>query len=84
MTDKEREKIEEYDLEAAMRRLDEVSEALARENVGLEVSMALYEEGVALVRHCERLLSAVERRISIIKTSSDGEVVQKSFDTQDM
>ncbi len=63
-----------------MKRLDEVSERLSAENVSLEDSLLLYEEGVALVKHCNAQLEAVERKISILKMSSDGEIEVKPFD----
>ena len=73
---------ESYDdmkLEDAMRRLDEVVNALDRENADLEASLALYEEGVRLVALCNRRLSEAERRINALKMTSDGEIVEVTF-----
>ncbi len=81
MTEEMNKEIQEYDLETAMKRLEQVSEKLSRENVGLAESLALYEEGVALVKRCTAELDAVERKINILKMSSDGEVSEQSFDT---
>ena len=41
--------IENMSFEEAMKRLDEITEELSREGVSLDRSLALYEEGVALV-----------------------------------
>ena len=71
--------IEKYDLESAMKRLDEVVARLSAENVSLEDSLSLYEEGVALVRLCNARLESVERKISLLRTTPDGEVVQEPF-----
>ncbi len=76
--------IEKYDLETAMRRLDEVAAKLSAENVSLEDSLALYEEGVALVKHCNAQLESVQRKINVLKMSADGEVVTEPFDTAQM
>ncbi len=84
MTDANKEKINEYDLETALKKLDEVAEKLSRENVGLAESLALYEEGVALVKVCNEKLGAVERKINMLKMSADGEVSEQSFDTSGM
>ena len=71
--------IEKYDLESAMKRLDEVVARLSAENVSIEDSLSLYEEGVALVRLCNARLESVERKISLLRTTPDGEVVQEPF-----
>ncbi len=84
MTDANKEKINEYDLETALKKLDEIAEKLSRENVGLAESLALYEEGVALVKVCNERLGAVERKINMLKMSADGEVSEQSFDTSGM
>ena len=71
---------EKYDCEVAMKRLDEVVERLSRENVSLEESLALYEEGVALVRVCNARLESVERKINVLKATADGEIVKEAFE----
>lgn len=72
--------IEKYDLEAAMKRLDEVVALMSRENVSLDESLALYEEGVALVRHCNEKLDVAQRKINELKMTDDGEIVAEPFD----
>ena len=84
MLEKSIKKIEEYDLETAMKRLDEITEGLSKENVSLEDSLALYEEGVALVKHCNRKLESVERKINVLRMTADGEVSEQPFDTESM
>ena len=73
--------IEKYDLETAMTRLDDVVDALSKEGASLEEALALYEEGVALVRHCNAKLEVVERKINVLKMTADGEVTEEPFDT---
>jgi exodeoxyribonuclease VII small subunit len=48
-------------------RLQEISELLENENIGLEESIALYEEGVILSRTCMDELKNAELKISQIK-----------------
>ena len=71
--------IEKMDLESAMKRLDAVAEAMSKQNVSLEDSLALYEEGVALVRACTAKIDGVERKINELRTTADGEVVSVPF-----
>ena len=73
-------KVENIDLEAAMKRLDKITEELSREGIGLEESLALYEEGVKLVRLCNKKLDETERRIKILRMSADGEMTEQDLD----
>ena len=81
MTEEQIKQIGEYDLETAMKHLDEVVERLSRENISLEDSLALYEEGVALVKHCTQRLEAAERKIKILRTTDEGEIYEEPLDT---
>ena len=64
------------DLEAAIKRLEEITEELSREGVKLEEALALYEEGVGLVRACNKKLEATERKIKMLKVSAEGELFE--------
>ena len=50
-------------VEERLRRLDRIVAALDAEDVELEQSLALFEEGIRHVRAAERLLSAAELRV---------------------
>lgn len=76
-------KTEEMKLEEAMRRLDEVVRALDSDRLDLEESLRLYEEGVRLVRVCHERLSDAERRISALRISEDGEMIEEPFDKKE-
>ena len=62
--------IEKMSFEAAMARLDKITEELSREGVELERALALYEEGVRIARVCNAKLEDTERKIKILQTSS--------------
>ena len=72
-------KINNMDLESAMKRLDQVVNELSEQNIKLEKSLALYEEGVALVRYCNSKLECVERKIEALRMTEDGEIVKVPF-----
>lgn len=74
---------EEITYEAAVARLEDIVRKLeqSREAIGLEESMQLYEEGVALVRRCYRELEAAEQRVKVLQQTADGEIVAVDFDT---
>ncbi len=50
-------------VEERLRRLDRIVAALDAEDVELEQSLALFEEGIRHVRAAERLLSSAELRV---------------------
>ncbi len=72
----------ELDIEGALVRLEEIAKKLSGEGVSLEESLALYAEGVELVNYCNKSLDTVERKISILRTSPDGEVSAQKFDAE--
>ena len=69
----------DMDFEAALKRLDQISSLLEKEGVSLEESLALYEEGVRLVRACTEKLEKAERRVSVLRASDGGEIEEVDF-----
>ena len=57
--------------EKALARLEEIVKALESGNAPLDSSLALFEEGVGLVRLCSSKLDSAESRIKIL-VSGDG------------
>jgi exodeoxyribonuclease VII small subunit len=59
-------------LEQATARLDEIAQRLGRSDLELSESLALYEEGVRLLRHCDGLMNVAEERIRQIRADGEG------------
>ena len=72
-------KIDGLSFEDAIRRLGEIAGELERGGADLEGSLALYEEGIKLVRHCNKTLEDAERRVKLLGVSADGELVEGDF-----
>ena len=72
--------LEALSFEEAMKRLDKINEALASDGVKLEDALALYDEGVALVRICSSKLEDAERKIKMLKMDTTGEIFETSFE----
>ncbi len=70
-------------LEEAMARLDEVVAALDSEQTDLERALALYEEGVGLVRVCRERLSEADRTVRMLRLNSDGEIVETEMSVRE-
>ena len=65
--------ISELSFEAALQRLEEVVRTLEKGEAPLDQSIALYQEGERLKRHCEARLKDAQARIEQIALGSDGE-----------
>ena len=59
--------------EKALERLEAIVEKLESEELGLDASLALFEEGIGLSRVCQERLAEVERRVEIVMKESRGE-----------
>ncbi|WP_316013582.1 exodeoxyribonuclease VII small subunit [Roseobacter sp. HKCCA0434] len=64
--------VEEMSFEAAMAELETVVAKLESGDVALEESIALYERGAALKKHCEARLNAAEEKTSQITGDGTG------------
>ena len=58
--------------EKALAELEDIVRRLERGDVPLEDSIAIYERGEALKKHCEALLKKAEARIEKITIGPDG------------
>jgi len=66
--------------EEAIKRLEEVVTELEQSTVTLEVSLALFTEGIELVQLCQAILNRAEERISVLIEKPDGTLVTEEMD----
>ena len=71
---------EEMSFEQSMDRLDKIVAALERGEVGLEASLALFEEGSALIAKCGAMLNEAEQKVVTLAKGPDGAPVESLFD----
>ncbi len=69
-----REAVEALGFEVAMAELEEIVRRLESGEVELEASIAMYERGALLKRHCEAKLRAATEKVERLVVGSDGEV----------
>jgi exodeoxyribonuclease VII small subunit len=62
----------ETNFEGALDRLAEIVERLESEGLELDESLALFEEGVRLLRRAESTLDGAEERIRLLVEEGDG------------
>ena len=66
--------------EKSLQRLDEIMAALEGEQVGLEASLKLFEEGVELLRTASAELDKAETKVQMLLEKSDGGFVLREMD----
>ena len=65
--------VAEMTFEQAMADLEQVVTQLERGDVALEDSIALYERGAELKKHCETKLKQVEEKVAAITLDGSGQ-----------
>jgi exodeoxyribonuclease VII small subunit len=65
--------------EDCLARLEQVVTALETGNLPLEESLKVFEEGIALARHCSRYLDQAERRIEMLVKDEGGGIGTTPF-----
>ena len=70
---------ENMTFETAIARLEEIVRLLESGNAPLDVSLSLYEEGVALVRLCSSRLDNAQQRVKILTAGPDGTLTEQDM-----
>lgn len=69
----------ELAFEEALARLEEIVRALDGGAAPLDESLALFEEGVKLVKLCSGKLDAAEQKVKILVGGEDGNIEERDF-----
>ncbi|MFZ5828718.1 MAG: exodeoxyribonuclease VII small subunit [Planctomycetota bacterium] len=71
------------DFEQSLERLEDIARGLEEGKLSLTESLANYEEGVKLLRHCYDLLKRAERKIELLTgVDADGNPITEPFDAE--
>jgi exodeoxyribonuclease VII small subunit len=65
--------------EDCLARLEQIVTALEAGNLPLEESLKVFEEGIAMARHCQHYLEDAQRRIEILAQDESGGATTKPF-----
>lgn len=68
--------------EQSMARLDEIVHHLESGDMPLNDTLALFEEGTALVASCSKMLDEAEQKVVKLKKGADGNPVELPFDDE--
>ena len=65
--------------ESALARLEEIVRAMERGSAALDSSLALFEEGIGLVKFCTNALDTAEQKVKIFQKDENGELAEAPF-----
>jgi exodeoxyribonuclease VII small subunit len=72
----------EVKFEEALEKLEEIVSQLESGDLALEESLAKYEEGVRLVRLCQKKLGEAKKKIEILVKTKNGKVKLEPFEEE--
>ena len=66
--------------ESDLKRMEEITELLKKEETGLEESIKLYEEANALGKKLTKTLSEIQRKVEKVVSDNENELESTPFD----
>lgn len=70
---------EKLNFEEAMKKLEEITAELEKNDLDLDTSVSKFEEGMKLSKECSNMLEEAEKRISVLIKTEDG-VEEEDFE----
>lgn len=67
--------------EESVEKLENIVDQLEEGNISLDESLKLFEQGIELSTHCNKLLQEVEKKITIL-INQDGEIKEEGFEAE--
>jgi len=71
-------KKEECNFEELIEKLEEITNKLEKEQLSLDESVKLFEEGIELSKKCDSKLEDAEKRITVL-INKDNEIKEENF-----
>ena len=69
--------------ESDLKRMEEITDLLKKEDTGLEKSIELYEEASALGKKLTKTLTEIQRKIEKVTTENESEMATEPFAEED-
>lgn len=66
--------------EQSITELEQIAEKLESGGVTLDESLTLFEKGIKLSKSCQKMLDDAEKKVSILMTNENGEIVSEDFE----
>ncbi len=74
--------VKKMTFESALSRLEEIVRAMESGNAPLDSSLALFEEGIGLVKFCTNALDNAEQKVKILQKDENGELEEAPFNVK--
>jgi exodeoxyribonuclease VII small subunit len=71
------------DFEKAFQQLEKIVQRLESEELPLDESLQLFEEGIRLSRFCNQKLEEVEKKIELILADAKGQPITEPFEMEE-
>ena len=65
--------------EESMTELEKIVTKLEAGDITLDASLELFEKGIKLAKTCQKKLDDAEKKVKILTTNEDGEMVAEDF-----
>lgn len=65
--------------EESMTELEDIVTKLEAGDITLDASLELFEKGIKLAKTCQKKLDDAEKKVKILTTNEDGEMVTEDF-----
>jgi exodeoxyribonuclease VII small subunit len=72
-------KNKDMNFEDAMDRLEDIVGILQNGKLSLDESLEIFEEGISLVRQCQKKLENAEGKVTLLIKNENGEMIEKPF-----
>ena len=70
---------EEINFEDAMKKLEEIADKLEKNELDLDKSVEIFEEGMKLSKKCSEILENAEKRITILINDGKDNLTEENF-----
>ena len=71
------------DFEKSFQQLEKIVQRLESEELSLDESLELFEQGIGLSRFCHQKLEQIEKKIELILADAKGEPVTEPFEAEE-
>jgi exodeoxyribonuclease VII small subunit len=68
--------------EQSLKQLEQIVDELESGELPLEKAVKKFEEGIQLAKHCNRLLTETEKKITLLTRDSDDKIRESDFSTE--
>ena len=73
-------KKQKFNIEKSLEDLNQIVKKMEHNDVTLEDNLKFYEQGIKLIKKCQRELKIAKQKVSILNQQSDDEMELKDFE----